>query len=59
LLVSFEIMLRKDIEPQWALADVFFHKNLEIPVLEFNKKKLEKLYNMGYEDWIEKLKELV
>lgn len=59
LLVSFEIMLRKDIEPQWALADVFFHKKLETPVLEFNKTKLRKLYNMWYEDWIEKLKDLV
>jgi predicted acylesterase/phospholipase RssA len=59
LLVSFEIMLRKDIEPQWALADVFFHKSLEIPVLEFNKTKLKKLYNLWYEDWLEKLKEIV
>jgi hypothetical protein len=59
LLVSFEIMLRKDIEPQWALADIFFHKNLETPVLEFNKTKLKKLYNMGYEDWLERLKDLI
>ena len=52
-------MLRKDIEPQWALADIFFHKNLETPVLEFNKTKLKKLYNMGYEDWLERLKDLI
>jgi len=59
LLVSFEIMLRKDIEPQWALADIFFHKNLETPVLEFNKSKLKKLYKMWYEDWLEKFKDLI
>lgn len=59
LLVAFEIMLRKDIEPQGALADIFFHKNLETPVLEFNKTKLRKLFKMGYEDWMEKLKDLV
>jgi hypothetical protein len=27
--------------------------------LEFNKTKLRKLFKMGYEDWMEKLKDLV
>jgi len=27
--------------------------------LEFNKTKLKKLYNLWYEDWLEKLKDIV
>lgn len=55
LAVSFEIMLRKDIERQWALADIFFCRSLGTPVLEFNATKLKKLYHLWYEDGIEML----
>ncbi|MBQ9554375.1 hypothetical protein IJU97_05555 [bacterium] len=46
LMVSFEIMLRKDIEPQGQLADIFFCRALDIPVLEFNVKKLKKVFDL-------------
>lgn len=56
LMISFEMMLRKDIETKGALADIFFCRSLETPVLEFNTKKLKKLFQLGYEDGKEKLR---
>lgn len=55
LMVSFEIMLRKDIQEKWALCDIFFCRSLDTAVLEFNKQKLKKLFQLGYEDGIKKL----
>ncbi len=49
-MISFEMMLRKDIEAKGTLADIFFCRSLETPVLEFNTKKLKKLFLLGYED---------
>jgi len=59
LIVSFEIMLRKDIEPQWALADIFFCRELDTPVLEFNTSKLRKIYDLGYQDGLEQFKDII
>jgi len=55
LMVSFEIMLRKDIEPQRSLADYFFCRSLNTPVLEFRKAKLKEIFQLWFEDWIEEL----
>lgn len=56
LMISFEMMLRKDIEAKGALADVFFCRSLETAVLEFNTTKLKKLFQLGYEDGLEKMR---
>lgn len=55
LMISFEMMLRKDIEEKGAIADIFFCRSLDTPVLEFNKQKLKRLFQLGYEDGIKKL----
>lgn len=59
LIVSFEIMLRKDIEPQGAMADIFFCRELDTPVLEFNLTKLKKIFDLWYEDWLRELKGII
>ncbi len=55
-MISFEMMLRKDIEAKGALADIFFCRSLETAVLEFNTTKLKKLFQLGYEDGLEKMR---
>lgn len=58
LIVSFEIMLRKDIQEKGTLSDIFFCRSLDTPVLEFRTTKLKKLFELWYQDGREKLKKL-
>ncbi len=58
LTVSFEIMLRKDIQEKGTLSDIFFCRSLDTPVLEFRTTKLKKLFELWYQDGREKLKKL-
>lgn len=53
LTVSFEILMRKDIEKEGALANYFFSRELDAAILELNTKKLEKLFMLGYQDGME------
>ena len=57
-MVSFEIMLKKDIPEQGSLSDVFFCRDLDTQVLEFTTTKLKKIFKLGYEDGLEKLRAL-
>ena len=58
LMVSFEIMLKKDIPEQGSLSDIFFCRDLDTQVLEFTTTKLKKIFKLGYEDGLEKLRAL-
>ncbi len=50
VMIAFEIMLRTTIKEKWELCDLFFCRSLDTPILEFDKKKLKKLFELGYED---------
>lgn len=56
IMVAFEMMLRTTIKEKGELCDFFFCRSLNTPVLEFNKKKLKKLFELGYQDGKEQIK---
>jgi hypothetical protein len=41
------------------MADIFFCRELDTPVLEFNLTKLKKIFDLWYEDWMRELKEII
>lgn len=58
LMVAFDIMIKKDVPEQGSLSDVFFCRDLDTPILEFTMTKLKKIFKLGYEDGLEKLRAL-
>ena len=54
---SFEVMMRKDVVQRSKEVDISFYEKVPCGVLELDKKKREKAFQLGYKNWMEKLDE--
>ena len=57
-MVSWNLMLSKDIEWNIVATDHLFCKNTWINATETNKEKIKQLYEVGYKDWMRYFKKL-
>ena len=57
-IVSWNLMLSKDIEWNIIATDHLFCKNTNISITETNKEKISHLYDVWYKDWMKYFKKL-
>jgi len=54
LWLSYDIFTRaRDID-KLDIVDDLFYRDLKLPILSNNKKRMKEIFEMGYKDWIEK-----
>lgn len=56
LSVCYDILMRSKLTENMKLADILFCRDINIPVLSLDKKKMTEAYNLGYKDCIERFK---
>lgn len=54
LIISFEIMLKRDILKRIKEVEIPFHEKLDCHILETNKQKRKKIFEQGYKSWRKK-----